>query len=122
MTALTSASQNSTTPRRRSVHQRSLPYWLPHAWVRSTGRRRLAWTGAGLPRVAIVPGRDADHELDRRRCARGRPGHEARLRATLDCTGGWYAHQDWEGVPVAALGPNTGAAQSLHVHPTRRPC
>jgi hypothetical protein len=29
--ALASASQNSTTSRRRSVHQRSLPYWLPQA-------------------------------------------------------------------------------------------
>ena len=32
MAALTNASQNSTTSRRRSVHQRSLPYWLPQAW------------------------------------------------------------------------------------------
>ena len=23
--------------------------------------------------------------------------------ATLDCTGGWYTHQDWSGVPLAAL-------------------
>jgi DMSO/TMAO reductase YedYZ molybdopterin-dependent catalytic subunit len=45
-------------------------------------------------------------------------GHDARLRATLDCTGGWYAQQDWEGVPVAALVRNTGAARSLHVHST----
>ena len=29
MAALANASQNSTTSRRRSVHQRSLPYWLP---------------------------------------------------------------------------------------------
>jgi hypothetical protein len=55
MTALTSANQNSTTSRRRSVHQRSLPYWLPHPWVRSTGQRRLAWMGAGTPRVATSP-------------------------------------------------------------------
>jgi hypothetical protein len=33
MAALASASQNATTIRRRSVHQRSLPYWLPQAWV-----------------------------------------------------------------------------------------
>jgi 4-amino-4-deoxy-L-arabinose transferase-like glycosyltransferase len=45
-----------------------------------------------------------------------------RPRATLYCTSGWYAHQDWEGVPVAALVRNTGAAWSLHVHSTRRPC
>jgi hypothetical protein len=29
--ALASASQNSTTVLRRSVRQRSLPYWLPEA-------------------------------------------------------------------------------------------
>lgn len=25
------------------------------------------------------------------------------LEATIDCTGGWYAHQRWVGVPLAAL-------------------
>jgi hypothetical protein len=29
--------------------------WLPQAWVRSTGHRRLAWIGAGLPLAAIWP-------------------------------------------------------------------
>jgi hypothetical protein len=29
MAALANASQNATTSLRRSVHQRSLPYWLP---------------------------------------------------------------------------------------------
>jgi DMSO/TMAO reductase YedYZ molybdopterin-dependent catalytic subunit len=43
-------------------------------------------------------------------------GSRVRWRATLDCTGGWYADQDWEGVPVAALVRNPGAAQSLEVH------
>jgi hypothetical protein len=55
MTAPASASQNATTARRRSVHQRSLPYRLPHAWVRSTGsgawpgwaQAVSAWKGAG---------------------------------------------------------------------------
>jgi hypothetical protein len=37
------------------------------------------------------------------------------LRATLDCTSGWYAEQDWAGVPVRALLPGTGAARSLLV-------
>jgi DMSO/TMAO reductase YedYZ molybdopterin-dependent catalytic subunit len=40
-----------------------------------------------------------------------------RVRATLDCTSGWYAQQDWTGVPVTALlrgGP--GNARSLLVH------
>jgi DMSO/TMAO reductase YedYZ molybdopterin-dependent catalytic subunit len=40
-----------------------------------------------------------------------------RVRATLDCTSGWYAQQNWTGVPVTALlrgGP--GNARSLLVH------
>ena len=41
---------------------------------------------------------------------------DVRLRATLDCTSGWYAHQDWTGVPVSTLLRSTGAAKSLRVH------
>ncbi len=40
----------------------------------------------------------------------------ARMRATLDCTSGWYARQDWTGVPVSALLRSTGPARSLLVH------
>jgi len=40
----------------------------------------------------------------------------ARLRATLDCTSGWYAEQDWAGVPVSALLRSFGEARSLMVH------
>jgi DMSO/TMAO reductase YedYZ molybdopterin-dependent catalytic subunit len=43
-------------------------------------------------------------------------GHRVRWRVTLDCTSGWYADQDWEGVPVAALVSSIGAARSLRVH------
>jgi DMSO/TMAO reductase YedYZ molybdopterin-dependent catalytic subunit len=39
-----------------------------------------------------------------------------RMRATLDCTSGWYARQDWTGVPVRALLRSTGQARSLLVH------
>jgi DMSO/TMAO reductase YedYZ molybdopterin-dependent catalytic subunit len=39
-----------------------------------------------------------------------------RMRATLDCTSGWYARQDWNGVPVRALLRSTGQARSLLVH------
>jgi len=39
-----------------------------------------------------------------------------RMRATLDCTSGWYARQDWTGVPVSALLRSTGQARSLLVH------
>jgi hypothetical protein len=38
------------------------------------------------------------------------------LRATLDCTSGWYAEQDWTGAPVTALLRDVGAARSLLVH------
>jgi hypothetical protein len=37
-------------------------------------------------------------------------------RALLDCTSGWYAEQDWTGVPVAGLIPAPGDARSLLVH------
>jgi DMSO/TMAO reductase YedYZ molybdopterin-dependent catalytic subunit len=40
----------------------------------------------------------------------------ATLRATLDCTSGWYAHQDWTGVPVATLLRDRAGARSLYVH------
>jgi DMSO/TMAO reductase YedYZ molybdopterin-dependent catalytic subunit len=40
----------------------------------------------------------------------------ARRRATLDCTSGWYAEQDWTGVPVSALLRSSGHARSLLVH------
>jgi DMSO/TMAO reductase YedYZ molybdopterin-dependent catalytic subunit len=42
--------------------------------------------------------------------------YRATRRATLDCTSGWYAHQDWTGVPVTALLGDPGTARSLHVH------
>lgn len=40
---------------------------------------------------------------------------DVRLRATLDCTSGWYAEQDWAGVPVSALLRDVGGARSLLV-------
>lgn len=43
-------------------------------------------------------------------------GHDTQLRATLDCTSGWYAHQDWTGVSVSALIREVGDANSLLVH------
>jgi DMSO/TMAO reductase YedYZ molybdopterin-dependent catalytic subunit len=40
---------------------------------------------------------------------------DTRVRAVLDCTGGWYAEQDWVGAPVSALVGSRGDAQSLLV-------
>ena len=39
-----------------------------------------------------------------------------RMQATLDCTSGWYARQDWTGVPVGSLLRSSGPARSLLVH------
>ncbi|HWB70696.1 MAG TPA: molybdopterin-dependent oxidoreductase [Egibacteraceae bacterium] len=38
-----------------------------------------------------------------------------RLRAVLDCTGGWWAVQDWAGVRLDRLLPHTGDARSVVV-------
>jgi DMSO/TMAO reductase YedYZ molybdopterin-dependent catalytic subunit len=38
------------------------------------------------------------------------------VRATLDCTSGWYSQQDWTGVPVATLLHRGPDAQSVYVH------
>lgn len=38
-----------------------------------------------------------------------------RVRGTLDCTGGWYAVQDWEGVWLSRLVPDPGEARSILV-------
>jgi DMSO/TMAO reductase YedYZ molybdopterin-dependent catalytic subunit len=41
--------------------------------------------------------------------------YRTRVRATLDCTSGWYAQQDWTGVPVPTLLRELGGARSLVV-------
>lgn len=38
-----------------------------------------------------------------------------RVRATIDCTGGWFAEQDWEGVALSRLLPEIGEARSVLV-------
>jgi hypothetical protein len=40
---------------------------------------------------------------------------QTQVRATLDCTSGWYATQDWTGVPVNQLIGKLGSARSLRV-------
>ena len=79
-----------------------------------------SWIDDVAPEVAPATGRldvaDADADGERELSLEELSRYDARLRATLDCTSGWYSHQDWEGVPVAALVRNTGATQSLYVH------
>jgi len=43
-------------------------------------------------------------------------GYDTKVRATLDCTSGWYSHQDWTGLPLATLLRRKGNAQSVYVH------
>jgi DMSO/TMAO reductase YedYZ molybdopterin-dependent catalytic subunit len=38
------------------------------------------------------------------------------VRATLDCTSGWYSQQDWTGVPLGTLLHRGLGAQSVYVH------
>jgi DMSO/TMAO reductase YedYZ molybdopterin-dependent catalytic subunit len=42
-------------------------------------------------------------------------GFDDRVRATLDCTGGWYAEHVWEGAWLWRLLPEVGEARSLKV-------
>ena len=43
---------------------------------------------------------------------------EDRVRATLDCTGGWFAVQDWEGAWLSRLLPDPGESRSVLVRST----
>jgi DMSO/TMAO reductase YedYZ molybdopterin-dependent catalytic subunit len=42
-------------------------------------------------------------------------GFDDRVRATLDCTGGWYAEQVWEGAWLWRLLPEVGEARSVRI-------
>jgi DMSO/TMAO reductase YedYZ molybdopterin-dependent catalytic subunit len=41
---------------------------------------------------------------------------DTRVRATLDCTSGWFAEQEWSGVRVASLIQPDPRSRSLYVH------
>jgi DMSO/TMAO reductase YedYZ molybdopterin-dependent catalytic subunit len=43
-------------------------------------------------------------------------GFDTQVRVTLDCTSGWYSHQDWTGVPLGTLLHRGPGAQSVYVH------
>ena len=63
------------------------------------------WFDDSVPRVDVdrwrlrLVGPGHDRLIDRAELDRFSDG----IRATLDCTGGWYAEQDWEGVRVDHL-------------------
>jgi DMSO/TMAO reductase YedYZ molybdopterin-dependent catalytic subunit len=41
---------------------------------------------------------------------------DTQVRATLDCTSGWYSRQDWTGVPLGTLLHREPGTQSVYVH------
>src|SRR5512132_818091 len=59
----------------------------------------------------VVVDADGERELSLQELS----GHDAHLRATLDCTSGWYAHQHWEDVPVVARAHVSAPATGLYV-------
>jgi len=78
------------------------------------------WLDDRTPRIdpdtwrLVVADGDGERELSLAELA----GFDSRVRAVLDCTGGWYAEQDWVGASVSALVGDRGDAQSLLVRST----
>ena len=75
------------------------------------------WLDDRTPRIdpagwrLVVAGGDGVRELS----LADLEAFDTRVRAVLDCTGGWYAEQDWVGAPVSALVGSRGDARSLLV-------
>jgi hypothetical protein len=76
------------------------------------------WLDDRTPRIdsdawrLVVAAADGERELS----LADLTAFDARVRAVLDCTGGWYAEQDWVGAPVSALVGDRGDARSMLVH------
>src|SRR5688500_4025586 len=62
-------------------------------------------------RLAITEADGATREVGYEELAANREP----VRATIDCTGGWFAHQDWEGVRLDRLLGDTGEARSVGI-------
>ncbi len=62
-------------------------------------------------RLSVVDGLGR-YELTLAQLAAGTTG----VRATLDCTSGWYAEQDWTGIPLGSVLRDTTGARSVLVH------
>jgi len=65
-------------------------------------------------RLTVVDG-TGRRELSLSELGRSELGAGTSWRALLDCTSGWYAEQDWAGVPVAALVTPSASARSVVV-------
>jgi hypothetical protein len=73
--------------------------------------RLVVVDGAGRRELTLATLAHQSHTL-----RSGSSGGSAQVRATLDCTSGWYAEHDWSGIPVCALLTPDPAARSLYVH------
>ena len=102
---------------------------LPGARRRFTGSYQVAsfqpeampttsWLLDAVP--TIDPGRwrlSIDDGQDRRELTLAQlTAYDTMVRATLDCTSGWYSHQDWTGLPLTTLLHRNGNAHSVYVH------
>jgi DMSO/TMAO reductase YedYZ molybdopterin-dependent catalytic subunit len=75
------------------------------------------WLDDRIPRIDPAGWRLAvvDGAGERRLSLTELAAADVRLRAILDCTGGWYAEQEWAGVPIASLVRAGGDARSILV-------
>jgi DMSO/TMAO reductase YedYZ molybdopterin-dependent catalytic subunit len=100
---------------------------LPGARRRFTGSYQTAsFRPEAMPTTSwlldAVPAVDPDRWRLAMKDGRGRreltlaqlTAYSTQVRATLDCTSGWYSHQDWTGVPLGTLLRGPGA-QSVYV-------
>jgi DMSO/TMAO reductase YedYZ molybdopterin-dependent catalytic subunit len=79
-----------------------------------------SWIDDPIPSVDLTTWRLTVVDKGRRRSLSSAELTElpwTRLHATLDCTSGWYAAQDWAGVPLATLLGRVGTGhRSIYVH------
>jgi len=95
--------------------------WPPGPAPRALQPRRRGWPARPVPisgarqwlrwRLSINDGHGR-RELTLAQLA----AYDTEVRATLDCTSGWYSHQDWTGVPLATLLHRKQNARSVYVH------
>jgi hypothetical protein len=102
---------------------------LPGARRRFTGSyERGSFQPEAMPTTSwlldAVPSVDPDQWRLTLQDARGRreltlvqlAAFATEMRATLDCTSGWYSQQDWTGAPLSTLLRRGPGAQSIYVH------
>ena len=76
------------------------------------------WLNDSVPQVDgtswLLSLREGGREV-RRLSREDLDGQRQRVQATIDCTGGWFATQDWEGVRLADLLPPDAHGRSIEI-------